>query len=79
MPRYYFRIQQGEFSGASDLNEVECADENAAWAELAQVSGDLLGSIARKLKQNASWQIELLNEAKKPLFRVSLIAETLNK
>jgi hypothetical protein len=79
MPHYYFRIQRGEFSGAYDLDEVECADENAAWTELAKVSGDLLGSVARKLKQNARWQIELLNEAKKPLFRVSLIAETLNK
>jgi hypothetical protein len=79
MPRYYFRIQRGEFSGAYDLDAFECADENAAWAELAKVSGDLLGSVARKLKQNASWQIELLNEALEPLFRVSLIAETLNK
>jgi uncharacterized protein DUF6894 len=78
VPRYHFRIQQGEFSGAPDLG-TEFADDNAAWAELAKVSGDLLGSVARKLKQNASWRIELLDDARKPVFRVSLTAETLDR
>jgi hypothetical protein len=78
MPRYYFRIPQGGFSGTSEL-EAEFTDENAAWAELANVGGDLLGSIARKLKPNGNWQIEILDEGKKPKYRISLFAETLDK
>jgi hypothetical protein len=36
----------------------------------------MVGSIARKLKQNAEWQMELLDESKKSVFRISLVAET---
>jgi hypothetical protein len=43
---------------------------------MTKVSGNLLGSIARSLKQNAEWQMELLDEAKKPVFRIRLIAES---
>jgi hypothetical protein len=45
---------------------------------MTKVCGDLIGGIARKLAQNANWQIELLGEDKKPVFRINLIAETLN-
>jgi hypothetical protein len=77
MPLYYFRIQTGQFSGAEDRG-TEYADDNAAWEEFTRVCGDLVGGIARKLKQNAEWQIELLNESKKPLFCIRLVAQTLD-
>src|ERR1700681_2200792 len=76
MPLYYFRIRSGQFSGAGDQG-IELADDRAAWDELARVCGDLVGSIARKLKQNAEWQMELLDESKEPVFRIRLVAETL--
>ena len=44
---------------------------------MAGVCGDLVGSISRKLKQNAEWRLELLDEAKKPVFRIRLVAETI--
>jgi hypothetical protein len=75
MPLYYFRIRKGQFSGASDQG-TELADDRAAWDELTRVCGDLVGSIARKLKQNAEWQMELLDESKEPVFRIRLVAET---
>jgi hypothetical protein len=71
---YIFRIRNGEFAGESD---IELADHEKAWAELTHVCGDMVGSIARKLKQNSEWQMELLDESKKPVFRISLVAETL--
>jgi hypothetical protein len=43
---------------------------------MTSVCGDLVGSISRNLKQNAEWQMELLDESKKPLFRIHLVAET---
>jgi hypothetical protein len=78
MPLYYFRIQSGRFSGAEDRG-TDLADDNIAWEELRRVSGDLLGSIARNLKPNSEWHMELLDESKKPVFRITLVAETLDK
>ena len=54
-------------------------DRDAAWAEMTKVCGDLVGSISRKLKQNAEWQMELLDEFKNPVFRIRLVAETLDQ
>ncbi len=77
MPVYYFCIRNGRFSGAADYG-TELADRDAAWAEMTKVCGDLVGSISRKLKQNAEWQMELLDEAKKPVFRIRLVAESVS-
>jgi hypothetical protein len=76
MPLYFFCIRNGRFSGAAD-NGTELADRDAAWSELSSVCGDLIGSIARNLKQNAEWQMELLDESKEPVFRIRLVGETL--
>lgn len=76
MALYFFRVGHGHYSGASDLAS-EFETREAAWAEMTRVCSDLLGSIARKLKQNGEWYLELLDEAKEPLFRVRLVAETL--
>ena len=49
---------------------------DVAWAEMTKVCGDLVGSIARSLKQNGKWEVELLDESKTPTIR--LVAETLD-
>jgi len=41
------------------------------------VCGDILASVSRKLIENAEWQMELLDESRKPIFRIRLVAETL--
>jgi hypothetical protein len=76
MALYFFRIGHGQYSGASDQGS-EFESREAAWAEMTRVCGELLGSISRKLRQNGEWHMELLDEAKKPLFRIRLLAETL--
>jgi len=43
---------------------------------MTRICGNLLGSLSRGLKQNAEWQMELLDEAKKPVFRIRLVAES---
>jgi hypothetical protein len=75
MPLYYFRIKNGRYSGASD-HGTELADRKAAWQELTGVCADMVGSIARHLKEDAEWQMELLDDARKPVFRIRLVAET---
>ena len=54
----------------------EFESREAAWAEMTKVCANLLGGISRSLKQNAEWQMELLDEAKKPVFRIRLVAES---
>jgi hypothetical protein len=44
---------------------------------MTKVCGDLVGSIARHLAQGSEWQMELLDETKKPVFKICLRAETL--
>ena len=45
---------------------------------MTRVCGNLLGSLSRGLKQNAEWQMELLDESKKPVFRIRLVAESIS-
>jgi hypothetical protein len=75
MSQYFFRISHGRFAGADQGSEFESRE--AAWTDMTKVCADLVGSISRSLKQNAEWHMELLDEAKKPVFRIRLVAETL--
>jgi hypothetical protein len=76
MSLYFFRISNGRFAGASDQGS-EFESREAAWAEMTKVCGNLLGTISRGLKQDAEWQMELLDETKQPVFRIRLIGESL--
>lgn len=78
MPLYFFSIPDGRSSEGSDCGD-EFADRDAAWKELTRVCGDMIGGISRKLKENGEWQLELLDASKKPVFRIRLVAETLDK
>ena len=78
MPLYFFRIRNGSLSGASDQG-TEFADHDAAWKELTSVCAGIVGGISRKLQQNSEWEMELLDEAKRPVFRIRLVAETLDQ
>jgi hypothetical protein len=77
MPVHFFRLSHGNYSGISE-GVFDLVDQGAAWAEMTNVCGDLVGGVCRNLRQESDWQIELLDESKKPVFRIRLIAETLN-
>ena len=74
MSLYFFRISTGRYSGAAD-QQYEFEDRAAAWTEMTEVCANLLGSISRNLKPNAKWSMELLDENKEPVFRISLVGE----
>jgi hypothetical protein len=76
MPKYHFRITHGKYSGASD-SSFDFKDGATAWQEMTKVCGDLVGDICRDLKKGSDWHMELLDENKRPLFRVRLVAESL--
>jgi hypothetical protein len=77
MPLYFFRIKNGRYSGCSD-HGTECADRSAAWKELTSVCADMAAGISRKLAENSEWQMELLDETKEPVFRIRIVAESLD-
>jgi len=76
MSLYFFRISTGRYSGAAD-QPYEFEDRAAAWTEMTEVCANLLGGIARSLKPDSEWRMELLDENKTPVFRVSLVGETM--
>jgi hypothetical protein len=76
MPLYFFRIRNGRYSGASEQG-IELADRDAAWRELTSTCADMLSGICRKLGQNTQWEMELLDELKQPIFRISLASDSL--
>ena len=67
----------GRFTGASDQG-TECADHGAAWKEMTNACADMAGGILRKLTENSEWQLELLDETKEPVFRIRIVAESLD-
>jgi hypothetical protein len=75
MPLYFFRISHGHYAGESDQGS-EFESREAAWTEMTQICGNLVGSISRNLRQNAEWQMEMLDETKQPVFRIRLIGES---
>jgi hypothetical protein len=77
MSLYFFRISQGRYSGAAD-QPYEFANRELAWNELTAVCADLIGSISRGLQEDAEWRMELLDEAKEPVFRIRLVAESVD-
>jgi uncharacterized protein DUF6894 len=75
MPQYFFRISHGRYSGAS-VQGMEFENHDAAWSEMRRICADLLSGVARSLKQDGEWRMELLDAGSKPVFRVRLISES---
>ena len=76
MPLYFFRIRNGHYSGCADQGS-EFADRDSAWKEMTSVCADMAAGIARKLQENSEWHMELLDEAKEPVFRIRIVSETI--
>ena len=76
MPIFFFSIRHAEDARVC-TDGAEFDDHHAAWKEMTGVCGDMIADISRKLVENAEWQMELLDESRKPVFRIRLVAETL--
>lgn len=78
MPLYFFSIRNGRHSGASE-HGTECADHDAAWKEMTSVCANMAAGISRKLAENSEWRMETLDEAKRVVFRIRIVAETVDR
>lgn len=77
MPLYFFRIRNGSYSGCAE-HGTEFADRDAAWKEMTSVCAGMAAGLSRKLQENSEWQMELLDEARQPIFRIRIVAESLD-
>jgi hypothetical protein len=75
MPRYSFIISQGERSQPSV--GTDCPDDVAARREATGMFADMARDVARDLENNPEWQMEVADESGKPIFRLSLLAESM--
>ncbi|MCS3504209.1 hypothetical protein M2189_006274 [Bradyrhizobium japonicum] len=75
MPLYFFRIRNGRYSRCAD-QATEFADRDAAWKMMTSICADMAAGLARKLNENSEWHMELLDEAKEPVFRIRIVAES---
>jgi hypothetical protein len=73
MVLFSIQVQSPGQTSGSDLFEI-APDE--AWGELTGVCADLIGTACRGLEPNTEWKIELLDQTRKPAFRIRLVAET---
>lgn len=77
MSAYFLHVRNGPFVSRSD-HEIVAADRQQAWKELTGVCADAAPSVCHELAQNGDWQIELLDDVKRPIFRISIIGETVD-
>jgi hypothetical protein len=75
MQRYSFRVTRGKDIQQEMTSDLP--DNQAAQKEAAAIFSDLARSFAHDIDANPEWQIEVTDEAGKPIFRLTLLAESL--
>jgi hypothetical protein len=75
MPNYTFTISRSGRSKPSVA--TDCPDDDAARKEAGGMFVDMARDIADDLQSKPKWQIEVTDEAGKPIFRIGVLAETM--
>lgn len=76
MSQYFFRISHGNLAGVSD-STFDLDNRDVAWTKMTTVCGEMVASLCHNLKPKSDWKMELLDETRKPVFRIQLVAEAL--
>lgn len=75
MTRYSFRISQG--GRAKPGVTADCPDDCAARREAEGMFADMARGVAADLENNPDWQMEVADESGKTVFRLSVLAESM--
>jgi hypothetical protein len=78
MPRFIFQVQQGKFSEIPAIEDILC-DSYAARKAALGICADLAKDIVNRLTDDSEWRLDVLDESGKPVFRLRLLAESLDK
>lgn len=76
MPRFLFQVQQGKLPGPFALEDV-LSDHYAVRKAALGMCADLAKDIVTGLTEDSEWRLDVLDESGKPVFRVRLLAESL--
>jgi hypothetical protein len=76
MPRFAFQVQPGQSPRIPAIEDI-LLDSDAARKVALGICADLARDIVGGLTQDSEWRLDVLNEAGKPIFRLRLLAETL--
>ena len=78
MPRFLFQVQQARFPGIPTVEDVLC-DSFAARKAALGMCADLAKDIVAGLTEDSEWRLDVLDESGQPVFRLRLIAESLEQ
>ena len=76
MPRFAFQVRPGqfpEFPAVEDVLDDHAAARKAALAMCADLAKDIVAG----LTEDSEWRLDVLNDNGEPIFRLRLLAETL--
>jgi hypothetical protein len=76
MPRFAFQVQPGQSPELPAIEDV-LNDREAARKAALGMCADLAKDIVAGLTANSEWRLDVLNENGEPVFRLRLLAETL--
>lgn len=76
MPTYFFHIRHGKYASAA-ADGIELPDLEAARREAAMICSDMARDIVDDLDDRPEWQMEVADRSGKIVFRLSLVAESL--
>jgi hypothetical protein len=78
MPIFLFQVQQGEFPETPAIEDV-LSDNHAAQKTALSMCADLAKDIVTGLTADSEWRLNVLDESGKSIFRLRLLAETLEQ
>jgi Domain of unknown function (DUF6894) len=78
MPRFIFQVQQDKSPEIPAIEDVLC-DGYAARKAALNMCADLAKDIVNGLTEDSEWRLNVLDNSGKPIFRLRLLAEELER
>jgi hypothetical protein len=78
MPRFIFKVQQSKVPEVAAIEDSLC-DSYAARKAALGIYADLAKDVVNRLMEDSEWRLDVLDESGKPVFRLRLLAESLDK
>jgi hypothetical protein len=73
-----FQVQQGKFPETPVIEDILC-DSYAARKAALGICADLAKDIVTGLTEDSEWRLDVLDQSGKPVFRLRLLAEELER
>ncbi len=74
MPKYFFMVRHGDQT-SHQSDGIEFPDMGAVQLEATKSAGEILRDLSHPIEAGSEWRMEVVDEARKPLFSLRVIAE----